>query len=63
MPRASTFVFLLAALGLYIVGMTTPAQFALFLSMGCEIVFWKRVKDQMRTARIARASRYPRARR
>lgn len=50
MPRASTFVFLLAALGLYAIGLATPAQFALFLAMGCELVVWKRVLDERRAA-------------
>jgi len=55
MPRASTFVFIVAAIGLYIVGMTTPAQFALFLGMGCEIVAAKRAMDKLRAMRLARA--------
>jgi hypothetical protein len=54
MPRASTFVFFLAAFGLYVIGMTTPAQFALFLGMACEVVFWKRAGDKLRAIRIAR---------
>jgi hypothetical protein len=54
MPRASTFVFLFAALGLYIFGMSTPAQCALFLAMGCELAAWKRASDKLRAMRLAR---------
>lgn len=57
MPRASTLFFIVAAIGLYIVGMTTPAQFALFLGMGCEIVAGKRAMDKLRALRLARAAR------
>ena len=57
MPRASTFVFLLAALGLYVIGLTTPAQCALFLAMGCEIVVGKRAADKLRAMRLARVAR------
>jgi hypothetical protein len=59
MPRASTLFVIVAAIGLYIVGMTTPAQFALFLGMGCEIVAAKRAKDKLRAMRLARAAARP----
>jgi hypothetical protein len=52
MPRASTFVFLLAALGLYAIGLATPAQCALLLAMGCELMVWKRILDERREARV-----------
>jgi hypothetical protein len=55
MPRASTLFFIVAAIGLYVVGMTTPAQCALFLGMGCEIVAGKRAMDKLRAMRLARA--------
>lgn len=57
MPRASTFVFLFAAIALYVIGLTTPAQFALFLAMGCELVIWKRAADKLREARVAQPAR------
>jgi len=59
MPRTSTLFFIVAAIGLYIVGMTTPAQFALFLGMGCEIVAGKRAMDKLRAMRLARAATRP----
>jgi hypothetical protein len=62
MPRASTLIFILAALALYVIGLETPAQFALFLAMGFELVVWKRAADKLQAARIARTVR-PRIRR
>ena len=59
MPRASTLFFIVAAIGLYIIGMTTPAQFALFLGMGCEIVAAKRAMDKLRAMRLARVAARP----
>lgn len=56
MPRASTLFFIVAAIGLYIVGLSTPAQCALFLSMGCEIVAGKRAMDKLRAMRLARVA-------
>jgi hypothetical protein len=63
MPRASTLIFILAALVLYAIGATTPAQFAFILAMGCEAVVWKRASDKLRAARIARTIRPPYRRR
>jgi hypothetical protein len=57
MPRASTLIFILAALALYAIGLQTPAHFALFLAMGFELVVWKRASDQLRAARITRTVR------
>jgi hypothetical protein len=59
MPRASTLFFIVAAIGLYFLGMTTPAQCALFLGMGCEIVAAKRAMDKQRAMRLARAVARP----
>jgi hypothetical protein len=59
MPRASTLFFIVAAIGLYILGLTTPAQFALFLGMGCEIVAGKRAMDKLRAMRQARVAARP----
>ncbi|QJE02711.1 hypothetical protein HH212_24085 [Massilia forsythiae] len=54
MPHASTFVFILAAVVLYAIGLGTPAQCALFLAAGCELVVWKRAADKLRAARATR---------
>lgn len=54
MPHASTIFFILAAVVLYVIGLGTPAQCALFLAMGCEAVVWKRAADQLREARAMR---------
>lgn len=59
MPRASTLFFIVAAIGLYIIGLTTPAQFALLLGMGCEIVAAKRAMDKLRAMRQARVAARP----
>lgn len=55
MPRASTLFFIMSAIGLTIVGMAVPAQFALFLGIGCEILAGKRAMDKLRAMRLARA--------
>jgi len=54
MPRASTLIFILSALVLYAIGLTTPATAALFLAMALELVVWKRASDQLREARVVR---------
>jgi len=59
MPRASTLFFIIAAIGLTILGLTTPAQCALFLGMACEIVAAKRAMDKLRALRLARAAARP----
>lgn len=63
MPRASTLVFILAAVVLYAVGLTMPAQAALFLAAGLELMAWKRAADKLREARVARPVRRMRGRR
>lgn len=57
MPRASTLVFILAAVVLYAIGLTMPAQAALLLAAGLEMVVWKRAADKLREARVATAAR------
>jgi hypothetical protein len=63
MPRASTLIFILAALALYVIGLETPAQFALFLAMGFELVVWKRAADKLRAAQAVRTARIVRPQR
>jgi len=62
MPRASTLFFFLAAFGLYVIGISTAAQCALFLGMACELVFWKRAADGLRAVRLARRTQGMRGR-
>jgi len=66
MPRASTLVFILAAVVLYAIGLSLPAQAALFLAAGLELMVWKRAADKARelaTVRVARRTRGIRGRR